>query len=162
MIDSLRAYAEMKLSGLPWLGSIPAHWDVRCNGRLFGPRRETGFPDLPVLGVSLRSGVRVRSFQDGGRKQKIGDRAQYQRAARGDIADNMVRMWQGAVGIAPVDGVVSPAYVVARPFPEIDARFYAYLFRTAAYMREVDTYSRGIGPDRHRLHWDSFKQLPSV
>lgn len=162
MIDGLRPYPETKPSGLPWLGDLPAHWEVRRNGRLFGPRRETGFPDLPVLEVSLRSGVRVRDFENGTRKQEMGDRSKYQRAVRGDIAYNMMRMWQGAVGIAPVDGLVSPAYVVARPFAETDAAYYAYLFRTASYMREVDTFSRGIVPDRNRLYWESFKQMPSV
>ena len=162
MIDGLRPYHETKPSGLPWLGDVPAHWDVRRNGRLFGSRRETGYPDLPVLEVSLRSGVRVRDFDNGTRKQEMGDRSKYQRAARGDIAYNMMRMWQGAVGIAPVDGLVSPAYVVARPFAETDAAYYAYVFRTAAYMREVDTFSRGIVPDRNRLYWESFKQMPSV
>jgi type I restriction enzyme S subunit len=162
MIDGLRPYPETKPSGLPWLGDLPAHWDVRRNGRLFGSRRETGFPDLPVLEVSLRSGVRVRDFDNGMRKQEMGDRSKYQRAGRGDIAYNMMRMWQGAVGIAPVDGLVSPAYVVARPFAETDAAYYAYVFRTAAYMREVDTFSRGIVPDRNRLYWESFKQMPSV
>lgn len=162
MIDGLRPYAEMKPSGLPWLGDVPTNWEVRRNGRLFGSRRETGFPDLPVLEVSLRSGVRVRDFDNGTRKQEMGDRSKYQRAMRGDIAYNMMRMWQGAVGIAPVDGLVSPAYVVARPFAETDTAYYAYVFRTAAYMREVDTFSRGIVPDRNRLYWESFKQMPSV
>ncbi len=50
----------------------------------------------------------------------------------------MMRMWQGAVGVAPVDGLVSPAYVVARPLDETDPRYFSYLFRTAAYMNEVD------------------------
>lgn len=162
MIDGLRPYCETKPSGLPWLGDVPAHWDVRRNGRLFGSRRETGFPDLPVLEVSLRSGVRVRDFENGTRKQEMGDRSKYQRAVHGDIAYNMMRMWQGAVGVAPVDGLVSPAYVVARPFAETDAAYYAYLFRTSTYMREVDIFSRGIVPDRNRLYWESFKQMPSV
>ncbi len=70
MINGLRPYSETKPSGLPWLGEMPAHWDVRRNGRLFGSRRETGFPDLPVLEVSLRSGVRVRDFENGTRKQE--------------------------------------------------------------------------------------------
>jgi type I restriction enzyme S subunit len=152
----------MKPSGLPWLGDMPAHWDVQRNGRLFGPRREVGFPDLPILEVSIRSGVRIREFGNGGRKQEMSDRSKYQRAARGDIAYNMMRMWQGAIGIAPVDGLVSPAYVVARPFTETDTSYYAYLFRTAAYMREIDVFSRGIVPDRNRLYWESFKQMPSV
>lgn len=162
MIDGLRPYLERKPSGLPWLGDVPPHWEVRRNGRLFGVRRETGFPDLPVLEISIRNGVRVRDFDTGGRKQEMGDRSKYQRAVQGDIAYNMMRMWQGAVGIAPVDGLVSPAYVVARAFPEIDAAYYAYLFRTAAYMREIDTFSRGIVPDRNRLYWESFKQMSSA
>ena len=162
MINGLRPYPAMKASGLPWLGDVPSHWDVRRNGRLFGARRETSFPELPVLEVSIRSGVRVRDFAKGGRKQEMGNRSKYQRAVRGDIAYNMMRMWQGAVGIAPADGLVSPAYVVARPFPETDAAYYAYLFRIASYMREIDTFSRGIVPDRNRLYWESFKQMPSI
>jgi type I restriction enzyme S subunit len=162
MITGLRPYPAMKTTELPWLGDVPEHWNVRRNGRLFGSRRETGFPDLPVLEVSIRRGVRVRDFDNGTRKQEMADRSKYQRAERGDIAYNMMRMWQGAVGIAPADGLVSPAYVVARPFPETDGAYYAYLFRTAAYMREVDVFSRGIVPDRNRLYWESFKQMPSV
>ena len=162
MIDGLRPYPKMKETGLPWLGPVPAHWEVRRNGRLFGPRRENGFPDLPILEVSIRTGVRIRDLEDGARKQQMADRSKYQRAVRGDIAYNMMRMWQGAVGIAPVDGLVSPAYVVARAYRETDAAYYAYLFRTAAYMREIDTFSRGIVPDRNRLYWESFKQIPSV
>ncbi len=162
MIDGLRPYPDMKQTGLPWLGDVPAHWDVRRNGRLFVARRETGFPNLPVLEVSISRGVRIRDFDGGGRKQEMADRSKYQRAVRGDIAYNMMRMWQGAVGIAPADGLVSPAYVVARPFSETDAAYYAYLFRTATYMRETDVFSRGIVPDRNRLYWESFKQMPSV
>jgi type I restriction enzyme S subunit len=92
----------------------------------------------------------------------MADRSQYQRAARGDIAYNMMRMWQGAVGVVPADGLVSPAYVVAEPCHGVHAAYFAYLFRTAAYLREVEDYSRGIVPDRNRLYWESFKQLASV
>jgi type I restriction enzyme, S subunit len=159
---ALRPYLDYREAGLPWLGTIPAHWDVRRNGRLFAQRRETGYPDLPILEVSLRTGVQIRDFEGSKRKQMMSDLTGYQRAVKGDLAYNMMRLWQGAVGVAPVDGLVSPAYVVARPFPETDSRFYAYLFRTAAYMDEVDAYSRGIVKDRNRLYWDEFKQMPSV
>jgi type I restriction enzyme S subunit len=158
----LRPYPAYKDSGLPWLGEIPAHWEVQRNGRLFAQRVETGFPDLPILEVSLRTGVRVRDLNNAKRKQLMSNREQYKRAVRGDIAYNMMRMWQGAVGMVPTDGLVSPAYVVARPFPETESRYYGYLFRTAAYMNEVNKYSRGIVMDRNRLYWDEFKQMPSV
>jgi type I restriction enzyme S subunit len=29
-------------------------------------------------------------------------------------------------------------------------------------MREIDVFSRGIVPDRNRLYWESFKQMPSI
>ncbi|WIY53921.1 restriction endonuclease subunit S [Devosia sp. YIM 151766] len=158
----LAPYASYRDSGLPWLGAIPSHWDVRRNGRLFAERVETGFEDLPILEVSLRTGVRVRDMENGARKQQMADRSKYKRAAKGDIAYNMMRMWQGAVGVAPEDGLISPAYVVARPFPEVDPRYFTYLFRTPAYMREVNKFSRGIVSDRNRLYWDEFKQMPSA
>ena len=56
-----------------------------------------------------------------------------------------MRMWQGAVGVAPVDGLVSPAYVVARPFPETDGRLFLRMSSGLPhYMGEVDKFSRGI------------------
>ncbi|MFL9824354.1 restriction endonuclease subunit S [Rhodoplanes sp. SY1] len=159
MIEGLRPYPDMKPTGLAWLPEVPAHWDVRRNGRLFGIRKETRYPDLPILEVSLRTGVRVRDLENGPRKQQMTDRSKYQRAAKGDLAYNMMRMWQGAVGVVPTDGLVSPAYVVVRPREDTFAPYFANLFRTAAYMREVETYSRGIVPDRNRLYWESFKQI---
>jgi type I restriction enzyme, S subunit len=52
--------------------------------------------------------------------------------------------------------------VVASPFPEANSAYYSYLFRTTAYMREVNQFSRGIVADRNRLYWDEFKQMPSL
>jgi type I restriction enzyme R subunit len=44
------------------IGETPAHWEIRRNGRLFAQRNETGFAALPILEVSLRTGVRLREF----------------------------------------------------------------------------------------------------
>lgn len=161
MTQEPRPYSEYKDSGLPWLGRVPAHWDIRRNGRLFAQRNETGYGSLPILEVSLRTGVRVRDMDDLKRKQVMSDREKYKRAVKNDIAYNMMRMWQGAVGVAPEDGLVSPAYVVARPYPEAEPRYFSYLFRTDAYKHEADGYSRGIVKDRNRLYWEDFKRMPS-
>lgn len=160
--DQASAYPSYRDSGLPWAPKIPEGWQVLRNGRLFSHRVETGFPDLPILEVSLRTGVRVRDMENLKRKQVISQKEKYKRAAKGDIAYNMMRMWQGAVGPAPVDGLVSPAYVVVKPYPEANSAYFSYLFRTSAYMREVNKFSRGIVADRNRLYWESFKQMPSL
>ena len=155
-------YAQYRESGLPWLGEIPRHWEVRRNGRLFAERVETGFDELPILKVSAHTGIRVRDMENGAYKRQMTDLSKYKRAEAGDIAYNTMCMWQGAVGVVPVDGLVSPAYTVARPFPEVDPRYYTYLFRTPAYMREVNKFSRGIVSNRNRLYWGEFKQMPSA
>lgn len=155
-------YPAYQDSGLPWSPRVPRGWRVLRNGRLFAHRVQTGFPDLPILEVSLRTGVRVRDMENLKRKQVMSQKEKYKRAAKGDIAYNMMRMWQGALGPAPVDGLVSPAYVVVKPFEEANSAYFSYLFRTDAYMREVNKFSRGIVADRNRLYWDEFKQMPSL
>jgi type I restriction enzyme S subunit len=131
-------YPAYQESGRPWVPKVPQGWNVLRNGRLFTHRVQTGFPDLPILEVSLRTGVRVRDMENLKRKQVMSQKEKYKRAAKGDIAYNMMRMWQGALGPAPVDGLVSPAYVVVKPFEDANSAYYSYLFRTDAYMREVN------------------------
>jgi type I restriction enzyme S subunit len=131
------------------------------NGRLFRERNESGSVDLPILAVSLNTGVTVEGPSGDRSKRLIEDRTLYKRANRGDIAYNMMRMWQGAVGEVPCDGLVSPAYVVARPLPLAFSPYFAALFRTDAYKTEVNRNSRGIVTDRNRLYWDDFKQMES-
>jgi type I restriction enzyme S subunit len=157
----LDAAVPLKPSGIDWLGDIPEHWDLRRNGRLFRLRRAKGDPSLPVLEVSLRTGVRERGMNADGRKQMTGDLADYQRAHVGDIAYNMMRMWQGAVGVVPTEGLISPAYVVASPKKGVHSFYYGRLFRIGGYMGQVERHSRGIVKDRLRLYWEDFKALPS-
>ncbi len=161
MIEDLKPYPETKDSGLTWLGEIPAHWEIKRNGSLFLQRNAVGEPDWPILEVSLRTGVRIREFGSSKRKQVMSDKAKYKCAAKGDYVYNMMRMWQGAAGIAPVDGLVSPAYVVAKPLPHVNPAYFASLFRTDGYLAEIDAFSRGIVKDRNRLYWDQFKQIPT-
>ena len=146
-----KRYSAYKPSGLEWLEEVPKHWEMVRNGRLFIQRKEIGFPELPILEVSLKTGIRIRDFKNPDRKQAMSDRSMYKRAAKGDIAYNMMRMWQGAVGLTPVDGLVSPAYVVAKPMAGTEPRYYDALFRTRKYMAEVDKFSRGIVKDRNRF-----------
>jgi len=152
---------RLKPSGVEWLGEVPEHWSVRRNGFLFRERKEPGDPNLPLLVVSLRTGVTIGDeVDDSGRpKRLIQNRENYRTVRQGDLSYNMMRLWQGAVGVAPVDGLVSPAYVVVTPITELETGFYELLFRSAEYMAEVNRCSTGIVSDRNRCYWDNFKQL---
>ncbi len=152
---------HLKPSGIDWLGEVPEHWEIRRNLRIFRERNERGRDDLPVLIVSLRTGVTIGEDvdEDGRPRRLIEDRSAYKFAAEGDIAYNMMRMWQGAVGVVPTNGLVSPAYIVARPLAGMDSRYFTLLFCTKAYKDEINRKSRGIVSDRNRLYWGEFKEL---
>ncbi|MYC49958.1 MAG: restriction endonuclease subunit S [Synechococcus sp. SB0662_bin_14] len=161
-VQTGQPYPAYKNSGVEWLGDVPEHWEMRRNGWLFSERSETGYGSLPILEVSLHKGVGIRDMEAGERKQQMSERDRYKRAKKRDIAYNTMRMWQGAVGVVPADGLVSPAYVVLKPIDRIESDYYGHLFRTDAYKRVVKNYSRGIVSDRDRLYWDEFKRIMSV
>lgn len=153
--------ARLKPSEIGWLQSIPNTWDIRRIGQLFAERNATGSPELPILMVTIGRGITTAQDvdEDGRPRRLIIDRSKYKVARTGDIAYNTMRMWQGAVGVSPTDGLVSPAYVVASPRPDVNPAFFTMLFRTAACKSEIASRSRGIVDDRNRLYWDQFKDI---
>ena len=157
--------APMKDSGVDWIGKIPEHWEVNSNRSLFSERVEPGRDGLPLLSVSIHSGVSTDevSEEDNIRgRVKIQDRSKYVLVKKGDIAFNMMRAWQGGIGAVTTDGMVSPAYIVAQPNENILAEFFEYQYRCPEFVQQMDRYSKGITDFRKRLYWDSFKQLKTI
>lgn len=153
----------LKPSGIPWLGDIPGHWGIARNMALFAHRVEPGIAGLPVLQVSLRSGITAEELDQFGRpKRLIADATKYKRIHKNDMAYNTMRMWQGAVGVSASDGLVSPAYVVLKPRHSTCPKFYDFIFHTEVYKQQVNRQSTGIVSDRNRLYWDNFKQMPNL
>jgi type I restriction enzyme S subunit len=54
MIEDLKPYPQYKDSGLPWLGQVPEHWEIRPASGAFSPIRErnTGMKEKTVLSLS--------------------------------------------------------------------------------------------------------------
>ncbi len=152
-------YDRYKDSGVEWLGEIPAEWESDRVFSVFNERVERGNADLPILNISIKNGVREERPEGDREQRTIEDRTAYKRAAAGDIAYNTMRMWQGAVGNVPVDGLISPAYVVARPIKDVNTRYYSYLFRSEQFQVETNRHSYGIVSDRNRLYWLGFKNI---
>jgi len=125
--------AKMKPSGVEWLGDVPEHWDVRRVATLFNEVNEAGSEDLPILSVSIHHGVSDTELDDDELDRKVtrsDDRSKYKRVQRGDLVYNMMRAWQGGFGAVQTTGMVSPAYVVARPIVSLMAEFVEAMLRT--------------------------------
>ncbi len=54
MIEDLKPYPQYKDSGLPWLGQVPEHWEIRPASGAFSPIRErnTGMKEKIILSLS--------------------------------------------------------------------------------------------------------------
>jgi type I restriction enzyme S subunit len=128
-------------------------------GDFFRSRRQKGRPGLPVLSVTMNGGLVHRDTLD--RKTNGSLRPEEHLLIRnGDIAYNMMRMWQGASGLAENDGIVSPAYVVVAPKDDIDPVFASYWFKSARMIYLFWAYSYGITGDRLRLYYKDFAKIP--
>ena len=68
-------------------------------------------------------------------------------------------MWQGAVDASRYDGIVSPAYVVARPNSEVYARFFARLLRQPMLLKQYQQVSQGNSKDTQVLKFDDFASI---
>lgn len=165
----VRGDRPMKDSGIEWIGEIPEEWKVYRIANLYTERKEQGNDELPILTVSINTGVSDRELADDETARvfvRSEDKSKYMKVCPGDLTYNMMRAWQGAFGAVRVEGMVSPAYVIAKPKRDIDSRYMEALLRTPAAKEEMKRYSHGITDFRLRLYWEKFKCIkicfPSV
>jgi type I restriction enzyme S subunit len=130
-------------------------------GDYFSIRKERGEAGLPTLSVTMNDGLINRDDLDRKTDTRLGP-DEHLRVIKGDIAYNMMRMWQGAFGRADHDGIVSPAYVVLQPKKGIDTRFGAHWFKSARMIYLFWAYSYGLTEDRLRLYADDFCKIPAA
>jgi type I restriction enzyme S subunit len=132
-------------------------WSKVPAGELFSNRIERGRSGLPIYSVTMTDGLVPRASLD----RKIDDIAETganKTARSGDLAYNMMRMWQGAVGIAPEDCMVSPAYIVLEP-QGVNPFFFYYQMKLPQSLRVLTAHSRGLTEDRLRLYFDDFAKV---
>ncbi len=150
---------KLKPSGIPWLGDIPAHWEVKRCGSIFYEVVDTGHPTALLLSIDRFKGVIPQS--DTGRRTRASEnRSAYKHVRSGQLAYNLMNAFMGALGFSDYDGIVSPAYAVAQSRMEVDPRFFHELFRTTAYTGEFNRLSYGIMYERNRLYFERFKLVP--
>ena len=132
-------------------------WEQRKLGDCFSERAESN-PNGELLSVTIGSGIR-KFFELGRHDNSNEDKSKYKRVYVGDIAYNSMRMWQGASGYSPYNGIVSPAYTVIKPFEGIDSKFFAYLFKCENMIHTFQIHSQGITSDTWNLKFPAFSQI---
>jgi type I restriction enzyme S subunit len=136
-----------------------AAWETKRLGRIYAERNERGNASLPILSVSIHSGISNGELSTetlGKKVRRSEDKSLYKQVHAGDLVLNMMRAWQGALGVAQIEGMVSPAYLTATPDDTIYPLFMDYGLRRPQIVAKMNNLSYGVTDFRKRLYWDSF------
>lgn len=158
---------EQQQKPLPGWGNVPelrfpefeGEWEGKKGAELFKSRRERGNDSLPIYSVTQGNGLVPRDSLD--RKMEA-DAASEQnlKVCPNDIVYNMMRMWQGAIGLANTDCMVSPAYIVLKATNLASPNFFNYMFKRSRPLYDLWAYSYGLTDDRLRLYYKDFSRIP--
>ena len=111
-----------------------------------------------ILSVSVANGIYPASESE--RDTNPGASiANYKIVRVGDIVYNSMRMWQGAVGSSRYNGIVSPAYVVAKPVVELDSTCFGYLLKRPELLYKYLCNSQGNSKDTQTLRYERFAEI---
>ena len=135
-------------------------WEQRKLGELFFESNERS-SSMEILSVSVAKGIYPASESD--RDTNPGaSLVNYKVVHKGDVVYNSMRMWQGAVGSSDYDGIVSPAYVVARPTIELDSTCFGYLLKRPEMLYKYLCDSQGNSKDTQTLKYDRFADIEAT
>ena len=80
----------------------------------------------------------------------------YKLCERGDLVINTLWAWMGAMGVAFIRGVVSPAYNVYEPTERLEPSYVDALSRLKVFAQEAVRHSKGVWSSRLRLYPEGF------
>ena len=132
-------------------------WEQRKLGDCFTERVES-MPDGELISVTINDGI--KKFSELGRHNNSNDdKSKYKKVCIGDIAYNSMRMWQGASGYSPYEGIVSPAYTVLSPNSGINSKCLAYQFKLPEMIHTFQINSQGITSDNWNLKYPALSEI---
>jgi type I restriction enzyme S subunit len=161
MIADLKPYAEYKESGLPWLGQVPGHWEVRPAFGAFVPNHERnhGMKEKTVLSLSYGRivikpaeklhGLVPESFET------------YQIVKPGDIVLRTTDLQNDhtslRVGIVRDRGIITSAYLALRVNTGVSPDFGFQFLNVWDMSKAIYGYGSGL---RQGLDFSHFKRMP--
>lgn len=154
---------KMKDSGIPWIGEIPEHWEVRKLRHFIKFVSIKGFGEKKLLSVTREQGVIERNVESKEENHNFipDDLNGYKLVKVGQFVINKMKSWQGSYGVSNFEGIVSPAYYVCDlNFP--CKEFFSMAIRSKAYIPFFTQYSKGIRVDQWDLSPLGLKNIPFV
>lgn len=151
----LNPSAQMKDSGIPWVGEIPEYWKVGRIGGLYELRNQkVSDKDFMPLSVTMKG---ILPQLETAAKTNDGDNRKLVRV--GDFAINSRSDRRGSCGISDYDGSVSLINTILKPRNRMNAKYYNWLFHTPMLADEFYKWGHGIVDDLWTTNWSEMKRI---
>lgn len=148
-----------KDSGFEWLGRIPETWEVDIAKHVFRQRRDKGNDECQLLAATQKYGMYPQHLLEGVVKVAADtDLSQFKTVHKNDYVISL-RSFQGGFEMSDYEGVCSPAYQVFYATRQISSQYYKYLFKSEAFIQEINSLTVGIREGKNILY-DDFALLP--
>ena len=155
--------AEMKDSGIQWLGKVPINWKIENPKYHFVQRQDRATRDLKQLTASQKYGViSQEEYMDLTGAKVVTVQKDFdilKKVCAGDFVIHM-RSFQGGLEYSTRTGSISSAYVMLIPKETIfEPRYYRWFFKSPAYIDALSSTSNLVR-DGQAMRWANFIQLP--
>ena len=155
----LNPNVKMKDSGIPWIGEIPEHWEVKRVASLFTGNVELNSDFEYQYAYKFKYGTLVPKEEVGDIEDYRATYIKYSKIKKNDIVINGLNLnydfVSQRVAIALEDGIITSAYIVVRPRENTNANYYTYLFKTMDNKKLFHSMGTGI---RLTLSYDELKK----
>lgn len=152
----LNPNVPMKDSGIPWIGLIPAHWDVKRAKYMWNKVKREVRPEDKVITcfrdgqVTLRENRRTTGFTES--ITEIG----YQGIRKGDLVIHQMDAFAGSIGVSDSDGKGTSVYHCCTPKGNYDPEYYAFTLREMARAGFIQSLYRGIRERSSDFNFQTF------
>lgn len=130
----MNRYPKYKDSGIQWLGQIPEHWDEKRLASLFTDDVVANSDFAYKHAYKFYYGTLVPKDEVGNEDEYRETYVKYSVLKKNDIVLNGLNLnydfVSQRVAIAPADGIITSAYLVARPRKTTFADYYLYVLKT--------------------------------
>ena len=157
----LNPTVEMKDSGVPWIGMVPAHWECKQLRNYLRLVSIKGKPEEQLLSVVRELGVIIRDVESKEENHNFipDDLSGYKYVEAGQFVINKMKAWQGSYAVSEHTGIVSPAYYVCNlNFP--NKEFFNLAIRSKFYVPFFTQFSKGIRVGQWDLSTVGLKNIP--
>ena len=156
--------AELKESGIYWLGNIPKNWEVIKIKWLFNEAEERNNDGNAVLLTFSRKKGLIPFSEASDKEPSAADLSNYKLVSPGQLLENRMQAWSGMFICVDKNGCVSPDYSVFNPTKDryVNVKFYEYVFRNPLQVSQFANASRGVGDGFNRLYTPAFGAIYTV